>query len=135
MNNKELVKAYYEKLWNDQDKSYIDKILDDDISFHGSLNISTHGKKEFESYMDMILGGIPNLYHGIEVMVAEGNNVVVRALYNGIHAGKLFDYEATNNRIRYDGASFFTIKDGKIKTIWVLGDLKSLYSQLTTSEE
>jgi predicted ester cyclase len=134
MNNKELVKAYYEKLWNEQDKSYIDKILDDDINFHGSLNISTKGKKEFEEYMDMILTGIPNLYHGIEVMVAEGNNVVVRAVYNGTHEGKLFDFEATNNRIRYDGASFFTIKEGKIKTIWVLGDLKSLYSQLTSKE-
>lgn len=134
MTNKELVKSYYDDLWNKQDKSYIDKILADDVVFHGSLNISTNGKKEFEEYMDMILSAIPHLYHGIELMVAEGNNVVVRALYNGTHEGKLFDYEATHNRIRYSGASFFGIKEGKIKSIWVLGDLNSLYKQLTEKE-
>lgn len=131
MTNKELVKSYYEDLWNKQDKSYVDKIFADDFEFHGSLNISTHGKKEFEDYMTMILSAIPNLYHGIELMVSEGNTVVVRAIYNGTHEGKLFDYEPTNNRIRYNGASFFTIKDGKIKNIWVLGDLNSLFKQLT----
>jgi steroid delta-isomerase-like uncharacterized protein len=134
MNNKELVKAYYEELWNNQDKSYIDKILADDIAFHGSLDVNTNGKKEFEEYMDMILSAIPNLYHGIELMVAEGNTVVVRAIYNGTHSGKLFNYEPTNNRIQYNGASFFTIKDSKIKSIWVLGDLNSLYQQVSEKE-
>ena len=130
MDNKKLVQTYYEKLWNEHDKSYIETLLSDDISFHGSLGVTTNGKKEFEEYMNMVEIGVPNLYHGIETMVAEGNQVVVRAVYNGIHSGKLFDYEATNNRIRYNGASFFTIKNGKISSIWVLGDLKSLYEQL-----
>ncbi|MBD3824746.1 MAG: ester cyclase, partial [Epsilonproteobacteria bacterium] len=70
MTNKELVISYYENLWNKQDKSYIDKILSDDIAFHGSLNLSTNGKKEFSEYMDMITTAIPNLYHGIETIVA-----------------------------------------------------------------
>ncbi len=81
--------------------------------------------------MSTIESAIPNLYHRIETIVAEGNQVVVRAVYNGIHTGKLFEFEATNNRIRYNGASFFTVKDGKISSIWVLGDLKSLYEQLS----
>ena len=129
--NKEIVKSYYENLWNKKDKSYIDKLFDDKITFRGSLNIETHGKKEFEDYFDMILSAIPNLYHGVELLIAENNLVSARAIYNGTHMGKLFDFEATNNRIRYYGASFFRIENDKIKEIWVLGDLNSLYKQLS----
>ncbi|WP_428023508.1 ester cyclase [Arcobacter sp.] len=129
--NKEIVKSYYENLWNKKDKSYIDKLFDDNILFRGTLDIETNGKKEFEEYFDMILSAIPNLYHGVELMIAENNLVSARAIYNGTHMGKLFDIEATNRRIRYNGASFFRIENDKIKEIWVLGDLNSLYKQLT----
>ncbi len=129
--NKEIVKSYYENLWNKKDKSYIDKLFHDDILFRGTLDVETHGKKEFEEYFDMILHALPNLYHGVELMIAENNLVSARAIYNGTHLGKLFDIEATNKRIRYNGASFFRIEDDKIKEIWVLGDLNSLYKQLS----
>jgi predicted ester cyclase len=56
--------------------------------------------------------------------------VAARALYNGTHQGKLMEFEATNNRIRYHGASFFQMKEDKIFDIWVLGDLNTLYEQL-----
>ena len=128
--NKELIFSYYENIWNKQDKSYIDKLFDDNIVFHGSLDIEAHGKKEFEEYFDMIITAIPNLYHAVELMLCEDNNVSARAIYNGTHKGKLMNFEPTNNKIRYNGASFFKIENGKIIDIWVLGDLNSLYKQL-----
>lgn len=128
---KEIVKSYYENLWNKKDKKYIDKLLDDNVIFRGSLGVEAKGKKEFEEYFDMILSAIPNLYHGVELLVEEGNNVVARAIYNGTHEGKLFEFEATHKRIRYNGASFFRIEGEKIKEIWVLGDLNALYKQLS----
>ena len=127
---KNLVKQYYEELWNKQNKDYIDILFDDDITFRGTFNIETKGKKGFENYMDNVLEGIPNLYHGIEVMVFENNIIAARAIYNGTHKGKLFDFEASNNRIKYNGASFFRFKDDKIVDVWVLGDLVTLHKQL-----
>ncbi len=129
-NYKNLVKLYYEELWNKHNKEYIDILFDDNITFHGSFNIETTGKKEFEEYMDNVVKGIPNLYHGVEIMISEGDTIAVRAVYNGTHKGKLFDFEPTNNRIKYNGASFFKFKDGKIYDIWILGDLATLYKQL-----
>lgn len=131
--NKELVKLYYEELWNKKDKTFIEKLFDDNITFHGSLGIETIGKKAFENYMDIILSSIPNLFHSIIHLVEdkENNSIAVRALYNGRHTGKLFEFEASNNKIVYNGASFFKFKDGKIIDIWVLGDLNSLTKQLT----
>ncbi|GGD42367.1 hypothetical protein GCM10012288_15790 [Malaciobacter pacificus] len=131
MTNKEIVKLYYDELWNKQKKEYIDILFDDNITFHGSLNINTKGKKEFENYMETILTGIPNLFHSIVSLVDENDQIAVRALYNGRHTGKLFDYEASNNKIQYNGASFFKFRDGKIVDIWVLGDLNTLTKQLS----
>lgn len=128
--NTEIVQSYYENLWNQKDKVYMDKLLDENVVFRGSLGIDTQGKKGFEEYFDMITAAIPNLYHGVETIVAQDNSVAARAVYNGTHKGKLFDFEPTNNRIKYNGASFFTIENGKIKDIWVLGDLNALYKQL-----
>lgn len=129
-NNKLVVESYYEDLWNAKDKAYIDKLMHDNIVFRGTLGITCKGKKEFEDYFDMILKALPDLYHGVELMLTENNKVAARAIYHGTHLGKLFDIEATNNRITYNGASFFTIKNGKISDIWVLGDLNTLYKQI-----
>jgi predicted ester cyclase len=131
LTNKELVKLYYDELWNKQNKEYIDILFDDNITFHGSLDISVVGKEKFKEYMDTILTGIPNLFHSIITMVCEDNTIAVKALYNGRHTGKLFNYEASNNKIVYNGASFFKFKDGKIIDIWVLGDLNNLTKQLS----
>jgi len=132
---KKLVRQYYEELWNKQNKDYIDILFNDDISFRGSLNIEANGKKEFAEYMDKILTAIPNLYHGIEIILFEDNMVVTRAIYNGTHQGELFGYKASNNRIKYNGASFFKFKDDKISSVWVLGDLTTLLGQLGTKNE
>lgn len=129
-NHIDLVRSYYDNLWNKKDKSYIDKVLDDNIVFRASLGIETRGKKEFEAYFDMITTAIPNLYHGIETILTQDNQVAARVLYNGTHMGKLLDFEPKKNRIRYHGASFFKIENGKIKDVWVLGDLNALYKQL-----
>lgn len=134
ISKKEIVKKYYEELWNRQNVDYIDILLDDNIKFHGSLNIQTYGKKPFEEYMKLVLGGIPNLYHGIELMIEENETIAVKAIYNGTHSGRLLDYEPTNNRIKYNGASFFKFKDDKISDIWVLGDLTTLKRQLSNEE-
>ena len=131
LTNKELVKLYYNELWNKQNKDYIDILFDDNITFHGSLDISVVGKEKFKEYMDTILTGIPNLFHSIIMMVSEDDTIAVKALYNGRHTGKLFDYEASNNKIVYNGASFFKFRDGKIIDIWVLGDLNNLNKQLS----
>lgn len=134
VNKKDIVKKYYEELWNKQNMDYIDLILDDNIKFHGSLNIETLGKKPFKEYMKIVLGGIPNLYHGIEIMIEENETIAVKAIYNGTHSGKLLEFPATNNRIKYNGASFFKFKGDKISDIWVLGDLTTLKRQLSNEK-
>lgn len=131
LTNKELVYLYYEELWNKGKKEYVDILFSEEISFYSSLGISCNGKKEFLEYMDLILLAIPNLFHSVIEIICESDSIAVRALYNGRHTGQLFEYKASNNKIVYNGASFFKFKDGKIIYIWVLGDLNNLTKQLS----
>ena len=62
MNNKELVKKYYE-MWNSQNFENIGLILDNDVRFRGSLDITANGIDGFTEYAKMILTAFPNLYH------------------------------------------------------------------------
>lgn len=127
--NRELVYKYYE-MWNSQEFDKASSLMSDELRFHGSIGIDTVGLDEFKEYAKKILQAFPNLYHAPEIIISEESQAAAYVTYTGTHKGKLFDYEPTNNRINYSGASFFTIKDGKISDIKVLGDRFSLYNQI-----
>lgn len=42
----------------------------------------------------------------------------------------MLDIPATGRRFSYAGAAFFTVADGLIADVWVIGDLDSLRRQL-----
>ena len=130
MDNKDLLHAYYE-MWNDKDFSKAEKLLDPDIRFRGSLDITANGIEGFKEYAELLFTAFPNLYHAIEIEVHEGDRAAVYVTYTGTHEGPLFHYEATGNRICYSGASFFHFRNGKIASINVLGDLNALHKQLS----
>lgn len=130
MTNKELINSYYQ-MWNDKNFDKADMICDEDIRFRGSLDITANGIDGFKEYAQMLTVAFPNLYHAVEMSVYENDMVAVYVTYTGTHEGQLFDYAPTGKRICYSGASFFQIRNGKIKSINILGDLNSLHKQLS----
>ena len=69
---------------------------------------------------------------GLRVAVAER----YRQIGGGCtHWGTILGIEATGKRIEYMGAAVFTIRDGKISNVWVLGDVHGLIQQLKTEKE
>nr|WP_321266475.1 ester cyclase [uncultured Sulfurimonas sp.] len=130
MTNRDLISAYYE-MWNDKNFDKADLICDKDIRFRGSLNITANGLDGFKEYGHMIALAFPNLYHAVEMSVYENNSVATYVTYTGTHEGEVFDYPPTGKRICYSGAAFFNIRNEKIVSINVLGDLNSLHKQLS----
>lgn len=129
MTNKELVYAYYD-MWNKKEFDKVEQLCHKDIHFRGSLDITVDGIDGFKEYTELLINAFPNMYHAVEMIVAENNTVACYVTYTGTHEGKLFDYAPTHKRITYAGASFFQIQNGKIVSINVLGDLNSLHKQL-----
>lgn len=129
MTNKELIQAYYQ-MWNTRNFDSAESILDTDVRFRGSLDITANGIEGFKEYAEMLISAFPNLYHALEMSVHENNTAAVYVTYTGTHSGQLFEYAPTMKRICYSGAAFFQIRNEKIRSINVLGDLNALHKQL-----
>lgn len=130
VDNGELIRSFYEQLWNRFEKTKIPELLTSDISFHGSLGEQKTGHAGFAEYMDKIRAAFPDFTNHVEEVISDGNRAFARLTYRGTHSGELFGIAPTNRRVEYSGAAVFHFREGRISDVWVLGDLHSLLEQL-----
>lgn len=128
--HKEIIRQFYEVIWNSRDESIIPEILCEDFAFRGSLGENQRGRAGFSTYIDFIRNALGDYHCEILDMVAEDNKVYARIHYSGIHQGELFGYAPTFAHIKWEGVAVFTFTDGKISGIWALGDVNSVVKQL-----
>jgi steroid delta-isomerase-like uncharacterized protein len=128
--NLRLIERFYQDMWNKFDKSVFPEILDPQLSFRGSLGQYKKGYQEFGEYVDFIRSAFPDFHNEIVETISEGNRTFTRLRYTGTHEGELFGIPATGKKIEYAGAAVFTISNGKIAQVWVLGDVYGLLRQL-----
>lgn len=128
--NRELVRTFYERIWNRWNTAAVPEFLSSEIRFRGSLGLEKRGHAGFIEYVQLIRGAFPDFHNTIEELVAEGNRVAARLTYRGTHRGPIFGVAPTNRRIEYAGAAMFTCAGGKIARAWVLGDMHALMRQI-----
>ncbi|HVB98901.1 MAG TPA: ester cyclase [Candidatus Dormibacteraeota bacterium] len=132
--NKDLIRRYYEEMWNTWQFDLADELIDPEVRFRGSLGRMVAGRGGLVSYMKHIQGIFPDYYNSIETLVAEDDRIAAQLTYSGTHRGEIFGIAATGRRIRYSGVGIFQITSGKIVEGWVLGDLANLLLQLRPQE-
>jgi predicted ester cyclase/ribosomal protein S18 acetylase RimI-like enzyme len=126
-----LVHRFYAVLWNEWDDAAVDEVLTEDFAFRGSLGTETSGRDDWRSYRDTIRQGAPDFHNELVDLIAYGDRAAARLLYSGHQQGRLAGIEPTGREFRYAGAAFFTERDGKLASAWVIGDLDALRRQLT----
>jgi steroid delta-isomerase-like uncharacterized protein len=128
--NKILIERYYHELWNRWDLGIVEDIVARDVRFHGSLGVAVEGVEGFRRYVQLVRDAFPDFHNTIEDLVAENDRVAARLRYTGTHAGPLFGIAPTGTRIEYAGLALFHIKDDRVASGFVLGDLNGLMRQL-----
>jgi steroid delta-isomerase-like uncharacterized protein len=128
--NKVLIERYYDKLWNLWDLGIVEEIVAPDVRFHGSLGVAVEGAEGFRRYVQLVRDAFPDFHNTIEDLVAENDRVAARLRYTGTHSGPLFGVAPTGKQIEYAGLALFHIKNGRIVSGFVLGDLNGLMRQL-----
>ncbi|RYY10835.1 MAG: hypothetical protein EOO04_36255 [Chitinophagaceae bacterium] len=63
-------------------------------------------------------------------MTAEGNRVVVRARFKGIHEGELNGILPTGRKVDFPFVISYELENGKIVHHWLIADQMSLMEQL-----
>jgi predicted ester cyclase len=129
----ELIRRFYDDLWNRWDDQAVNEVLDPDFQFRGSLGVEVRGRQEWRDYRDLIRGGSADFHNDVIDLVAQGGRAAARLRYTGHHTGPLLGIAATGRPFTYAGAAFFTAGDRQLTSAWVLGDLDGLRRQLTSS--
>ncbi len=125
-----LVRRFYADLWNAGDEAAAPGILHPDLDFRGSLNAPARGIDGFLSYFRGVRVSLRDFRCEIRSLVAEGDRAAARMLFSGWHESPLLGVAPTGRLVEWDGAAFFTARDGRLAEIWVLGDVDGLKARL-----
>jgi steroid delta-isomerase-like uncharacterized protein len=125
-----LVDRFYKDMWNRFDTSVFPEILQPDITFRGSLGQTAAGFEQLAEYIAFIRAFAPDFHNEVIHTINEGDMTFARLTYRGTHQGELFGVPASGRRFEYAGAAVFTVRDGLISDVWVLGDIHGLLQQL-----
>jgi len=128
--NKAIIRAYVETVWNQQQLDRADEVVAPDFLDHAALPGQAPGLEGARRKWAMYLNAIPDLRVTIEELVAEGDKVAVRRTYEGIHRGELLGIPATGRQLRVGGISIFRLAEGKIAEHWEQLDRLALMQQL-----
>jgi predicted ester cyclase len=127
---KEIVRVFYEELWDRGDKSLIPIIFHSNFTFRGSLGPTLVGHDQFAGYVDWVNGALAHYKTDILAMIEEGNRVSGKMRFHGFHRKELFSVPPSGRHVWWIGMPIFTFEHGKVRDLFVLGDIHDLISQL-----
>ena len=135
--NKQLMRRWFEEVWNKRRESAIDEMLHAHGKAHGlpDPDSSLEGPEGFKTVQRTFCGAFPDLHITVEDVIAEGDRVAVRWSATMTHLGDHFGFAATGKKARLDGAAFVVIKDGKIVEGWNQMDMTGMMQKLKAQED
>lgn len=66
----------------------------------------------------------------IDELVTDGDRAAARMRFTGKHRAEFLGVPATGRQIAWAGAAFFRCEGGRIRDLWVLGDVVEIRRQL-----
>lgn len=85
---------------------------------------------DYKQFGALYRAAFPDMHMTIEDQVAEGDRVVSRVAFRGIHTGELMGIPPTGKQVRTSNIVIDRIVDGKIMERWSVGDNLGLLQQL-----
>src|SRR5918992_1466592 len=95
MNPADLVRCFYEHIWNRGEKARISELLHENFTFRGSLGQKKRGHDGFAEYVDFVRNALAEYRCEIEEIVCEDNKAFAKVLFSGVHRKAFFGYSPT----------------------------------------
>ncbi len=127
---KEMVRVFYKELWNHADKSLIPQLFHADCTFRGSLGPTKVGHDGFASYVDHVTSTFGDYTTDMLAMIEEGSCVSGKMRFHGYHRKELFGVPPSGRHVWWIGMPIFTFENGKIRDLYVLGDIQGLIARM-----
>jgi steroid delta-isomerase-like uncharacterized protein len=130
--NKDLVRRWFEEVWNQGREDTIDELFWANAIGYGlgEGEVEIHGPAEFKPFVRNLRGGFPDVHISVEDMVADGDRVAARVLLTGTHAGTGLGVPPTGRKVTVAGMVFVRISGGQIVEGWNSWDQLGLLRQI-----
>lgn len=128
--NKATVRRMVEQVWNEHRLDLIEEFFTEDFVSHMAGAPSSVGLEEVKAGIAMTLNAFPDFKFGIDDVIAEGDEVVIRWTSRGTHQGELHGIPATGKQVTMEGAAFYRLVNARIAELWNRYDNLSMMQQL-----
>jgi predicted ester cyclase len=129
----DVIRAWFEQLWNQADESTIDRLLHPGGVIHGLPTASggpLRGRDEFRPFYRVFRAAFPDLRVEVVHVVAEGDRAAAYCRVRGAQRGDLPDLDATNRAVDFTGFAMVRVVDGLATEAWNCFDFLTMYRQL-----
>jgi predicted ester cyclase len=131
--NKEIVRRFYEEVFNQLNIDLIDELVGDDFTNNDPTPVAARDRASMKQFIKTLTVAFPNHHHHIEDLIAEGDKVVMRctltATHEGIFAGFL-EMPPTGKSVCQKQIHILRVQDNQLVEHWVVRDDLSMMQQL-----
>ena len=134
--NKQLIRRWFEEVWNKGRADAIEEMFDENGVAHGLSDDPANpikGPREFRPFHTLFRQAFPNMIVVVEDIVAEGDKVAARCSVRGKHEGAFGERAATQAPVEFTGMVIARIDNGKIVEAWNNFDFMTMYKQIGLS--
>jgi steroid delta-isomerase-like uncharacterized protein len=130
--NKQLLRTWFEEVWNQQSVAAIDAMYRSDGRAHGFPQADSvlEGPEDFKVIHRNFCAAFPDIHVTVEDTIAEGDTVVARWSATMTHLGDSLGMKPTGKKVVLTGSTFAVIKDGQIDEGWNFMDMGGLFAKL-----
>jgi steroid delta-isomerase-like uncharacterized protein len=127
----EVIRAFYADLWEAGDLTQLPALMHDDVAFQGTFGQTMRGLETFGAYVRSVRHAFSTYRCEMLDLLVDGDRVAARIRFSGVHdAGPFLDAPPSGRTLTWEGVGFFTLDAGRIRHLWVMGDMLGLLNQL-----
>ena len=131
--NKQLVRRWFEEVWNKGRVDAIDEMFAEDGIAHGLSDDPSNpikGPTGFKPFHTVFRDAFPTMMIVVEDVIAEGDKVAARCSVRAKHEGEFMGRAATGAPVDFTGITIVRIYNGKIVEAWNNFDFMVLHKQV-----
>jgi steroid delta-isomerase-like uncharacterized protein len=129
IDNKDLVRRWFEEVWNKGRVGAIDEMLTEDCVVHG-FGDDLRGPEGFKPFHEAYRDAFPDVNITVDEVISEGDIVAARWSGRGTHRGHRLGFAATHKAATLSGMVFVRVRDGRIAEGWNTFDQFGMLQQL-----
>ena len=128
--NKATLKRYYEEVFNNNDLSKWNEMVDEDYVLHAAVDSGLRGLEQLKQTQVNRLALAPDTKITIDEVIGEGDGLAVRGDFVGTHTGEYQGIPPTGKKFTRAYMGFYRFKNGKIAEVRTVQNVLGMFQQL-----